>query len=345
MLKRTILILTVLVSLGAPPLLAQGESLSDVFDRVSGSVVIVVTKQRELTDQGPGKLVSTGGLGSGVVISADGKILTAAHVVQAADEVKVQLRNGDMLAAKILSSAPSADVALIQLTEKPSAPPVVAVIGDSGAVRVGEEVFVVGAPFGIGHTLTVGHISARRSPKSVEGLLGQTELFQTDAAINQGNSGGPMFNMKGEVIGIVSHIISHSGGFEGLGFAVTSKTARTLLIDQAGFWTGMEGFLLEGDMAHAFNVPQGAGILVQRVAENSPAQKAGLRPGIYRAVIEEEEILLGGDVILSAMGISISEEKAYDKIYKLMSGLRPGEAATVTVLRDGERKTLSVPLR
>ncbi len=345
MLKRTMILSTVLLFLGAPPPLAQGESLSDVFARVSDSVVIVIVREHELPPRGEGQPVSTGGLGSGVVISADGKILTAAHVIQAADEVQVRFRNGDTVPAKILSSAQSADVALIQLTGTPPKPPAVAPMGDSGAVRVGDEVFVVGAPFGIGHTLTVGHVSARRAPRNVEGLLGQMELFQTDAAINQGNSGGPMFNMKGEVIGIVSHIISRSGGFEGLGFAVTSKTASTLLIDRAGFWTGMEGFLLEGDMARIFNVPQATAILVQRVAEKSPAAKAGLRPGTYRAVIEDEEILLGGDVILGAMGIPLSETKAYDKIYTLLSGLKPGESATVTVLRDGERKTLSVPLR
>jgi S1-C subfamily serine protease len=342
--KPVMPVLLVLASLCTPVVRAQEASLSDVFQRVSDSVVIVVVKEHEMSGRA-GEVVSTGGLGSGVVISADGKILTAAHVVQAADEVGVQFRDGGKAKARILASAQAADVALIQITDPLPGQPTVAPIGDSEAVRVGDQVFVVGAPFGIGHTLTVGHVSARRSPRMVEGLLGQTELFQTDAAINQGNSGGPMFNMKGEVIGIVSHIISRTGGFEGLGFAVTSQTAKTLLIDRAGFWTGIDGFLLEGDFAKVFNLPQGVGLLVQRVAKDSPAEKAGLRPGRYRAVIEDEEILLGGDVILGAMGIAISEEKAYDKIYTLLSGLKPGEAATVTVLRDGERKTLSVPLR
>jgi len=344
MLRRNLVVCALLASVGGGEVAAQDGTLADLFEKVRDSVVVVLTKQHEVSGPAPGGLTSTGSLGSGVVISADGKILTAAHVVQTADEVGVRFRNGETLPAKILSSAPSADVALIQVTQKLPQPAAVVPIGDSDAVRTGDQVFVVGAPFGISHTLTVGHISARRAPRSAQGLLGETELFQTDAAINQGNSGGPMFNMKGEVIGVVSHIISRSGGFEGLGFAVTAKTARALLIDQSGFWSGMEGYRLDEDMARVFNVPQGAGILVQRVAEGSPAARAGIRPGTYRAVIEDEELLLGGDIILSAMGINIGEADSYDRIYKLLSALKPGDVATVIVLRDGAQKTLKVTL-
>lgn len=130
-----------------------------------------------------------------------------------------------------------------------------------------------------------------------------------------------------------------------MGFAVTSNTARTLLIERQGFWSGMDGYLISGDMARIFNVPQAAGILVQRVAENSPASRAGLRAGIYHAQIEGEELLLGGDIILSAMGIAMGEEKSYDRIYQLMSGLRSGEVVQVVVLREGQQKTLNVSVR
>lgn len=344
MLRRHVIVCALLATLGMGEMPAQEKPLADIFDGVCDSVVVVLTKQHEVSGDAPGNFASTGSLGSGVVISSDGKILTAAHVVQTADEAAVRFRNGETMPAKILATAPSADVALIQVTLPMPKTAKVVPIGNSDAVRTGDEIFVVGAPFGIGHTLTVGHISARRTPRSVDGMLLQTELFQTDAAINQGNSGGPMFNMKGEVIGVVSHIITRSGGFEGLGFAVTAKTAKALLIDQMGFWSGMEGFLLEGDMARIFNIPQAAGILVQRVAENSPAAKAGLRPGTYRAVIEEEPILLGGDIILNAMGVTIGEQNAYDRIYKLLSDLRTGDVATVTILRDGQQKKLTVAL-
>src|SRR2546428_14066573 len=119
--------------------------------------------------------------------------------------------------------------------------------------------------------------------------MSRAEFFQADAAINQGNSGGPLFNMKGEVIGIVSHILSHSGGSEGLGFAVTSKVARQLL-EQKSFWSGLGGFMLSGDMAQVFNPPPpGVGLLVQRVAAGSPAERMGLKAGTTRASIGDEE--------------------------------------------------------
>jgi S1-C subfamily serine protease len=166
-------------------------------------------------------------MGSGVVISSDGKILTAAHLIEAADATLVEFSNGQLIPARILGAVRNADVALLQLEHTPTQI-VAAALGDSDKVEVGEEVFVVGAPYGLGRTLTAGHISARHSSdnKTIDAAL--MEFLQTDAAINQGNSGGPMFNMNGEVIGIVTRILSQSGGSEGLGFAATSKMARQL---------------------------------------------------------------------------------------------------------------------
>ena len=166
-----------------------------------------------------------------MLISKDGKVLTAAHVVQTADTVSVEFPNGEIVKAKVVSSEPPADIALLQLERVPASA-VVAKLGDSDQVGVADQIFVVGAPYGISHTLTVGHISARRTPGGEQSELGLAEFFQTDAAVNQGNFGGPMFNMNGEVIGIVSHILSQSGGFEGLGFAVRWLGSRSRAISR-----------------------------------------------------------------------------------------------------------------
>ncbi len=129
---------------------------------------------------------------------------------------------------------------------------------------------MVGTPYGLARTLTVGHLSGRLKPGQVSGLFELAEFLQTDAAINQGNSGGPLFNAAGEVLGIVSHLISKSGGFEGLGFVVASNTARRLLLDEPVPWFGLDAILIEGDLLRVFNLPA-PGLLIQRVAEESPA--------------------------------------------------------------------------
>src|SRR5262249_48596347 len=158
----------------------------------------------------------------------------AAHLVQSADKTLVEFANGEVVSAQVIGCSFSADVALLQL-ERSSVNYVAAKLGDSDSSDVGDEIFVVGAPYGISRTLTAGHVSGRRELNKGSTNL-PVEFLQTDAAINTGNSGSPLFNMKGEVIGIVSNIMSRSGGSEGLAFASTSNTARRLLLDQKTFW-------------------------------------------------------------------------------------------------------------
>ena len=153
-----------------------------------------------------------------------------------------------------------------------------------------------------------------------------------------------MFDWKGEVIGIVSNILSRSGGFEGIGFAATSKMAR-ILLEQKPFWSGMEGTLVQGDLAALINVPQPAGFLVQRVAEGSPGFRLGIRPSTLRASIEGSELLLGGDVILSINGIEVLEGNAsFQTIYESLSNLKPGEQLVARVLRAGQVVELSTEI-
>ena len=323
---------------------SQGQQLRDAFHKVEKSVVIIRTAERELAQSSQGGMVNANGMGSGVVISSDGKILTAAHLIEAADATLVEFSNGELIPARILGAVRNADVALLQLEHTPTQI-VAATLGDSDKVEVGDEVFVVGAPYGLGRTLTAGHISARHSSDNKTSDAALMEFLQTDAAINQGNSGGPMFNMNGEVIGIVTRILSQSGGSEGLGFAATSKMARQLLLDQKPFWSGVEGFLLRGELAKALNVPQPAGLLVQRVAEGSPAARAGVIAGYMRANIDGEHLLLGGDIVLEVNGLPYEESnESYRRIYASLTKLKVGDQFVIKVFRQGQVVRLSLPI-
>lgn len=336
-----VIFVVVLAGWPASSMAESARSLREVFKQVNQSVVVVETNSHRVVAGPKMELATMPGLGSGVLISADGKIMTAAHVVQTADEIKVRFQHGEVSTASVLASDPAADVALLQLARVP--PGVAAArLGNSDETEVGDEVFVVGAPLGMSHSLTVGHISARRKPNTMFGDLSRAEFFQTDAAINQGNSGGPMFNMAGEVVGIVSHIMSKSGGFEGLGFVVTSNLARKLLLNQNPVWSGVESFILSGDLAKVFNLPQSAGMLVQRVASNSPAAQLGLKAGTMTAVIEGEPMIVGGDIVLDVQGVPVTGDGAgYLVIRDRLTRLRSGDAITVVVWRHGRKETLT----
>ena len=315
---------------------AAAQELRSLFQQVKPSVVVVRIMREEIDPDQGGGATRVEGQGSGVLISPEGQILTAAHVVQTAEQVEVQFADGTRRPAKIVSSAPSADVALLRVDQMPSSVHPAA-MGNSDLMEIGDRVFVVGAPFDLSYTLTAGYISGRRAPRQIQDSHSSMELFQTDAAINKGNSGGPLFNMKGEVIGICRSILTQSGGSEGLGFALTSNCARKVLLDNPAIWTGIDAFYLDGRLAAVLNVPQGAGILVQRVAKNSPAAVLGLRAGQYSLKVEDQEVVLGGDIILSVNGTLVGEtDHTVEQIDRLLSREQPGDAIRMTVLRAGK---------
>jgi S1-C subfamily serine protease len=271
------------------------------------------------------------------------RILTAAHVVQAANEVIVEFLDGETMRASVVASRQSHDVALLELESPATVDPVE--IGDSDVVAVGDQIFVVGAPLGQVFTLTVGYVSARRNSPDMLGGVSTLELIQTDAAINQGNSGGPMFSLDGQVVGIVSHILSQSGGSQGLGFAVSARAAQEVLQEGRSFWSGLEGKNVSGGLAALLNVPPpGDGILVQAVAEGSLAAQMGLRPSVLPITIGDSEILLGGDIILMVQGIAVGPSlENSERIIQTLALLPAGQEIFVTVLRDGEQIVLSAP--
>jgi S1-C subfamily serine protease len=322
---------------------ADRPSLAELFDRVDPSVVEIATIQETTPDDGPTKKARAGGLGSGFLISDDGIIMTAAHVVQMAEDVAVRWANGEVSKATIISSNPNVDVAIIRAQSVPESARALT-LADSDNVRVGDEVFIIGAPMTYAHTLTVGHVSARRTPQKLFGGIEPVELLQTDAAINEGNSGGPMFNLDGEVIGVVSHILSKSGGSEGLGFVVTSNMARAEMLEKKPFWSGLDGFQIQQAWATIFNLPQDAGILVQSVASGSASDRIGLIPGSIHAEIEGQKLIVGGDVILGIQGIPVGTEYFRAKVEQAVDDLDDGDLLELKVLRNGEIISLSKPI-
>lgn len=320
---------------------ANAAPLRDVFKRVSGSVVVVMAESKSpgaLGYQGPAVV---GGLGSGVLISQSGRILTAAHVVEAADRVTIRFAGGAVMPARVVALDPLADLALLEVAQVPQ-DAVAARIGDSDKVEVADQVFVVGAPYGISETLTVGYVSARRTARSEPGDPASVDVFQTDAAISPGNSGGPMFNMQGEVIGIVSRIVSRSGGSEGIGFAVASNAAKEILLDAPPIWTGVSVVPLSGELARVLNLPQPAGLLVMHAAEDSPGAQMGLRAGTTPAVVGGVNLTLGGDIILAVAGMPIEANVSnYRSIRDRLRRSQPGEQIPIVVLRSGRIVELS----
>lgn len=343
--KKICLLLLAVLSALCWPSSAGAQQLRDVVRVVDPSVVVIKTVEKNVLPLPQSMFVSSPGLGSGVLIT-DGRILTAAHVVQAADKIEVEFVDGQVVPAKVIASLPRADVAMLKLDWVPTNA-VPARLGNSDKMQVGDDVFIIGAPYGIGHSLSVGHLSARRAANVSFGSI-KLELLQTDAAINKGNSGGPMFNMAGEVVGIVSYILSQSGGFEGLGFAVTANVAQKLLINAKGFWSGIDGLILSDEWVRIFNIPQPAGFLVQRIADNSPASNIGLIGGSYRATIAGVDLLIGGDIILSVGGISVVADGSTTlKMIEYLNTVKPGDTISMKVLRAGQITELkgSVPAR
>ena len=321
------------VVLGSFPAGAEAQDAEDLFRKVSPSVLVIRAKGRAV--DGARGLVTFTEIGSGVLISADGKVMTAAHVVHAMDEIVVEALGGERVPARVVASEPAADLSLLQLARIPKgAQP--ARLGDSDQVRVGQQVLVIGAPYGLSYSFSAGWISAKWLPNTAYRAIPLAEFFQTTATINTGNSGGPMFNMAGEVIGIVSHIISRSGGSEGLGFVVTTKSARYFLMEREWAWIGLEGKVVAGEVAEIFNVPGGSGLLMSVVPMGSPAWDMGLAGGDRVAVIGWQELVVRGDIVLSMADIPIKSEADIPKIREKVGAMSTGQPFKASVLRAGK---------
>jgi S1-C subfamily serine protease len=333
--RVTMLVLALLL---AGPSLTAGETLGEIFRRVNPAAVVIRARGQEVTAEGIARFSE---IGSGVLISADGKVATAAHVVHTMEDIVVEFVGEAPIPARVIASEPRADISILQVS---SVPPdaVVAKLADSDPVRVGDPVFIVGAPYGLAHSLSAGIISARWEADTVTKDFPLAEFFQTDAVINTGNSGGPMFSRAGELIGIVSHNITKSGGSEGLGFVVSSNTVRKLLVERNRRWYGLDLLLVSGAMAEALKVPQAGGFLVKQVVKDSIGSRLGLRGGDRIGIVEGQQLVVGGDILLEVQGMRVASNAEMVEVLKMLETLKTGEVLRVTVLRDEKPVELSM---
>ncbi len=267
-----------------------------------------------------------GGVGSGFIISADGYAVTNNHVVQGADEVTVKLRDGEELKAKVIGTDPKTDLALIKID---SAKSFDFVTFSDKEPRVGDWVMAVGNPFGLSSTVTTGIISARGRDI---GSGPYDDFLQIDASINKGNSGGPAFDLEGNVVGINTAIFSPTGGSVGIGFAIPASTAETVIqsLKENGAvtrgWLGVQIQPVTDDIAESLGVAAGKGAIVADVTEDSPALKAGFKTG---------------DIILKLDGKDIADSR---DLARKVAMVPPGKSVPVDIIRDGEAKTISVEI-
>jgi S1-C subfamily serine protease len=296
--------------------------------------------------------------GSGFVVSDSGYVLTNSHVittagsgtgkVQPAAQVFVEFRDGARAAAHVVGWDAYSDIGVLSVD--PASHPLTALpLGESEQVAVGEPVAAIGSPFGQTSSLTVGVVSA--TGRSVASLTSRYELvdaIQTDAPINHGNSGGPLFNARGEVIGINAQIRSQSGANEGVSFAIPIDTARRSMrqLIESGVvhyaWIGVSTDTVTPSIAKEVGLPVDHGAAVRSVVEDSPAAKAGLRGGGQDVFVDGQQFSSGGDIVVAIDGHPVRSTE--DLIRIVIAGMAPGETARFTVVRDGDRVVVPIVL-
>jgi Do/DeqQ family serine protease len=268
------------------------------------------------------------GLGSGVIVSADGLVLTNNHVVESADEIEVAFHDGRKTRAKVVGADPESDLAVLKIvTDKPLTPITFAA---AESLRIGDIVLAIGNPFGVGQTVTSGIVSALG--RSHLGINTFENFIQTDAAINPGNSGGALVDSNGHLVGINTAIYSQSGGSMGIGFAIPVSLAKSVLeqIIKTGAvtrgWIGVEVQDMTAELAESFGIKQGQGALIAGVMRGSPADKAGIKPG---------------DVLLSVAGKPVRDAQV---MLDLIAALTPGESARFGLSREGKPLEVAVAI-
>ncbi|MDE2584071.1 MAG: Do family serine endopeptidase [Betaproteobacteria bacterium] len=268
----------------------------------------------------------TSGLGSGVIVSPDGYILTNYHVVEAADEIEVALSDSRQLKAKVIGADPESDLAVLQV--KADKLPAIT-LGQMESVRVGDVVLAIGNPFGVGQTVTMGIVSALG--RSHLGINTFENFIQTDAAINPGNSGGALVDAQGNLIGINTAIYSRSGGSLGIGFAIPVSTVRSIMeqIIQTGTvtrgWVGVEAQEITPDLAESFGLADAEGAIIAGVLRGSPADGAGIKPG---------------DILLAVGGQAVKDPQV---MLDLIANLKPGSSVPFKLRR--QQKLLELPVK
>ena len=342
---------------------ADGISPAQIYNNdASGVVLITATTQQQQTDPvdpfAPPQTGKSVAIGSGFVTDAAGHIYTNAHVVLGASSVKVTFKKTDnspgaTYNAKVLGADKATDVAVLQVQGAPSSALHPLPLGSLSSVHVGDPVVAIGNPLNEQSTITAGIVSAKqRTIQSLEPGQQIYNAIQTDAAINHGNSGGPLIDRFGRVIGITSQILTGNesdptAGNIGIGFAIpidkVSQIARQLITSGHAEHTylGIRGTEITPDLQQAVNLPVGAGVLVGHVDPGSPADMAGIRGGSTTATIGGQTLMLGGDIITSIDGHKIT---SFANLAVSIASKKAGDRVTLGILRDGKSQTITVTL-
>ena len=325
--------------------LTDDESINvRVYRQASPAVANILTKATEydfFMDPVPVE-----GAGSGFIIDTKGYILTNNHVVEGAQTIEVVLGDQSRYPATVVGADPRNDVALIKIVPK-NKPLVALPLGDSSTIQVGQKVLAIGNPFGFQSTLTTGVVSALGRTVQTSQTTFIDEAIQTDAAINRGNSGGPLINSHGEVIGINSAIYTPSGTTAGIGFAIPINTAKRIAHDlitdgrvhQA--FLGVDTLSVGGGLGEALDLPVQEGLLVQAVTRGGPAAAAGVHGGDRIAQAGMRRFYVGGDVIVAIDGQKVATQLDVNLV---LNKKRPGDSVTVTVYRGGKKMDIPVKL-
>src|ERR1700732_4306412 len=286
------------------------------------------------------------GAASGFLIDTDGHILTNNHVIQGAQTIEVILGDASHHKAKLIGADTRNDIALIQIDAKGHSLATLT-LGDSRNLLVGQRVLAIGNPFGFQSTLTTGVVSSLGRTVQTSDTTFIDEAIQTDASINRGNSGGPLLNSHGDVIGINSAIFSPSGTAAGIRFAIPINTARRVANDLITkgrvrrATLGAEGRALWPDLAEALNLPVKQGVLIERVEPGGPAAQAGIRGGTRSVLAGLQELRIGGDVLIAVDGRAVASQV---DLNLLLNRAQPGNTITLTIIRGGKQFDVQVKL-
>jgi S1-C subfamily serine protease len=330
---------------GQPPLSPDEEINTRVYRKVSPGVVNITSTVVEYDFFL--SAIPKPQTGSGLVLDLDGNVLTNYHVIESARNLEVALPDHSKYRAQKVGYDKQNDLAVIRIVGVPKERLHPVPLGDSDSLQVGQKVLAIGNPFRLQNTLTVGIISSLgRRIQTESGDLVEN-VIQTDAAINPGNSGGPLLNAAGEMIGINTSIFTLSGGNMGIGFAIPSNTVRRVIGDliREGRvvrpWFGVDGYSITDDLASALDLPVSSGILVARVYRGSSADDAGIRGASQIALLYNERILIGGDIITAIDGKPVS---SLEELKLTMEPKRPGDKVQVTFYRGRTKLEKSVAL-
>ena len=318
--------------------LADQGSTIRIYKKVAPATVFI--KSALTGDYMTGGVSSS--IGSGIILDREGLILTNAHLVDKAAQILVILHDGTQLGASLMGSDLITDLALLRV-DLPKTHRATALLGNSDRMEIGQEVVAIGHPFGLGYALTTGVVSGFGTTPDPQAMPHE-RVIQTSAAINPGNSGGPLVNKDGQVIGINMAVMA---GGQNIGFAIPINTAKSVVNELRTHgrvvrpWLGITGKLVPEHVINLFAVPLVKGLLVARLDEGSPAQRAGLRSGTLNVVINGEPWVLGGDIVMSVNGLEIATPEQYAAVLKTLS---IGDIVTLRLFRNGAYEEITATI-